>query len=80
MFTYRWWFQPTQLKHISISQIGSLPQLGVKIKKHELPPPSYFLIVCESSLASIVMITICVPEFGRHFGSPKRENQNSQAP
>ena len=32
-----WWFK-THLKNIR--QIGNLPQIGVKIKKHSKPPPS----------------------------------------
>ena len=44
-FPASWWFQPIWK---NISQIGSFPQVGVKIKKYLKPPPSqvcFFLLV-----------------------------------
>ena len=32
-----WWFQPNWK---NVRQVGSFPQVGVKIKKHPKPPPS----------------------------------------
>ena len=37
-----WWFQPIPK---NISQIGTFPQVGVKIKKSLKPPPSYLVVV-----------------------------------
>ena len=48
-----WWFQLTHLK--KINQIGSFPQVGVKIKKYLKPPASLRLGFFRVYLAIILL-------------------------